>query len=199
MQIQFIRQLKKVLADVRFRQSLAYYWQTGLAWICTTITMNEVDLKSQSVSVQYDSMVLYPCFFVFNHIKKECKVQQFQEHSLFKLFPQTLSFIYILIVVCFQNGDTVHKLRFLVKMFFLIRTVPIMKRNVFWQVIFVYSLLDSLNSGLMIALQMQSIYSCIQVSEDFVSPEHIAQSFHLTHELRHQSKDEINYEDKFQV
>lgn len=92
-----------------------------------------------------------------------------------------------------------HKLRFLVKMFFLIRTVPIMKRNVFWQVIFVYSLLDSLNSGLMIALQMQSIYSCIQVSEDFVSPEHIAQSFHLTHELRHQSKDEINYEDKFQV
>lgn len=47
--------------------------------------------------------------------------------------------------------------------------------------------------------QMQSIYSCIQVSEDFVSPEHIAQSFHLTHELRHQSKDEINYEDKFQI
>ncbi|XP_069756869.1 probable JmjC domain-containing histone demethylation protein 2C isoform X3 [Narcine bancroftii] len=47
--------------------------------------------------------------------------------------------------------------------------------------------------------QMQSIYSCIQVSEDFVSPEHIAQSFHLTHELRQQSKDDINYEDKLQV
>ncbi|XP_051883340.1 probable JmjC domain-containing histone demethylation protein 2C [Pristis pectinata] len=47
--------------------------------------------------------------------------------------------------------------------------------------------------------QMQSIYSCIQISEDFVSPEHVAQSFHLTHELRHQSKDEINYEDKLQI
>ncbi|XP_067858715.1 probable JmjC domain-containing histone demethylation protein 2C isoform X2 [Heptranchias perlo] len=47
--------------------------------------------------------------------------------------------------------------------------------------------------------QMQSIYSCIQVSEDFVSPEHAVQSFHLTQELRHQSKHEINYEDKLQV
>uniref|UniRef100_UPI00398ED3DC probable JmjC domain-containing histone demethylation protein 2C isoform X2 n=1 Tax=Pristiophorus japonicus TaxID=55135 RepID=UPI00398ED3DC len=47
--------------------------------------------------------------------------------------------------------------------------------------------------------QMQSIYSCIQVSEDFVSPEHIVQSFHLTQELIHQSKHEINYEDKLQV
>ncbi|XP_067908532.1 probable JmjC domain-containing histone demethylation protein 2C isoform X3 [Heterodontus francisci] len=47
--------------------------------------------------------------------------------------------------------------------------------------------------------QMQSIYSCIQVSEDFVSPEHTVQSFHLTQELRHQSKHEINYEDKLQV
>ncbi|XP_059803336.1 probable JmjC domain-containing histone demethylation protein 2C isoform X3 [Hypanus sabinus] len=47
--------------------------------------------------------------------------------------------------------------------------------------------------------QMQSIYSCIQVSEDFVSPEHIQHAFHLTHELRHQSRDEINYEDKLQA
>ncbi|XP_078421997.1 putative JmjC domain-containing histone demethylation protein 2C isoform X2 [Cetorhinus maximus] len=47
--------------------------------------------------------------------------------------------------------------------------------------------------------QMQSIYSCIQVSEDFVSPEHTVQSFHLTQELRHQSKHEINYEDKLQI
>ncbi|XP_078079761.1 putative JmjC domain-containing histone demethylation protein 2C isoform X2 [Mustelus asterias] len=47
--------------------------------------------------------------------------------------------------------------------------------------------------------QMQSIHSCIQVSEDFVSPEHTVQSFHLTQELRHQSKHEINYEDKLQV
>ncbi|XP_072334913.1 probable JmjC domain-containing histone demethylation protein 2C isoform X2 [Scyliorhinus torazame] len=47
--------------------------------------------------------------------------------------------------------------------------------------------------------QMQNIHSCIQVSEDFVSPEHTLQSFHLTQELRHQSKHEINYEDKLQV
>ncbi|GCB73291.1 hypothetical protein scyTo_0006706 [Scyliorhinus torazame] len=46
---------------------------------------------------------------------------------------------------------------------------------------------------------MQNIHSCIQVSEDFVSPEHTLQSFHLTQELRHQSKHEINYEDKLQV
>ncbi|XP_048465111.1 probable JmjC domain-containing histone demethylation protein 2C [Rhincodon typus] len=47
--------------------------------------------------------------------------------------------------------------------------------------------------------QMQSIYSCIQVSEDFVSPEHTMQSFHLSQELRHQSRHELNYEDKLQV
>ncbi|GCC33582.1 hypothetical protein chiPu_0012052 [Chiloscyllium punctatum] len=47
--------------------------------------------------------------------------------------------------------------------------------------------------------QMQSIHSCIQVSEDFVSPEHSMQSFHLSQELRHQSKHELNYEDKLQV
>uniref|UniRef100_A0A4W3GCZ4 Probable JmjC domain-containing histone demethylation protein 2C n=1 Tax=Callorhinchus milii TaxID=7868 RepID=A0A4W3GCZ4_CALMI len=47
--------------------------------------------------------------------------------------------------------------------------------------------------------QVQNIYNCIQVSEEFVSPEHVVHSFHLTQELRHQSNQEINYEDKLQV
>ncbi|XP_063163651.1 probable JmjC domain-containing histone demethylation protein 2C isoform X3 [Candoia aspera] len=46
--------------------------------------------------------------------------------------------------------------------------------------------------------QVQNFHSCIQVTEDFVSPEHIAQSFHLTQELR-LSKEEINYDDKLQI
>jgi hypothetical protein len=36
------------------------------------------------------------------------------------------------------------------------------------------------------------------VTEDFVSPEHLVQSFHLTQELR-LLKEEINYDDKLQV
>ncbi|XP_066098649.1 probable JmjC domain-containing histone demethylation protein 2C isoform X2 [Saccopteryx bilineata] len=46
--------------------------------------------------------------------------------------------------------------------------------------------------------QVQNFHSCIQVTEDFVSPEHLVQSFHLTQELR-LLKDEINYDDKLQV
>ncbi|XP_031761211.1 probable JmjC domain-containing histone demethylation protein 2C isoform X2 [Xenopus tropicalis] len=46
--------------------------------------------------------------------------------------------------------------------------------------------------------QVQNFHSCIQVTQDFVSPEHLVQSFHLTQELRH-SKEEINYDDKLQV
>ncbi|KYO28173.1 hypothetical protein Y1Q_0006910 [Alligator mississippiensis] len=46
--------------------------------------------------------------------------------------------------------------------------------------------------------QVQNFHSCIQVTEDFVSPEHLVQSFHLTQELR-LSKEEINYDDKLQV
>ncbi|XP_074856286.1 putative JmjC domain-containing histone demethylation protein 2C isoform X2 [Carettochelys insculpta] len=45
--------------------------------------------------------------------------------------------------------------------------------------------------------QVQNFHSCIQVTEDFVSPEHLVQSFHLTQELR-LSKEEINYDDKLQ-
>lgn len=45
---------------------------------------------------------------------------------------------------------------------------------------------------------MQNFHSCVQVTEDFVSPEHLVQSFHLTQELR-LSKEEINYDDKLQV
>ncbi|XP_029787615.1 probable JmjC domain-containing histone demethylation protein 2C isoform X7 [Suricata suricatta] len=46
--------------------------------------------------------------------------------------------------------------------------------------------------------QVQNFHSCIQVTEDFVSPEHLLQSFHLTQELR-LLKEEINYDDKLQV
>ncbi|KAM9325387.1 putative JmjC domain-containing histone demethylation protein 2C [Gastrophryne carolinensis] len=46
--------------------------------------------------------------------------------------------------------------------------------------------------------QVQNFHSCVQVTQDFVSPEHLVHSFHLTQELRH-SKDEINFDDKLQV
>ncbi|KAM4636089.1 putative JmjC domain-containing histone demethylation protein 2C isoform 2-T2 [Discoglossus pictus] len=46
--------------------------------------------------------------------------------------------------------------------------------------------------------QVQNFHSCIQVTQDFVSPEHLVHSFHLTQELR-LSKEEINYDDKLQV
>uniref|UniRef100_A0A8C5M3C5 Probable JmjC domain-containing histone demethylation protein 2C n=1 Tax=Leptobrachium leishanense TaxID=445787 RepID=A0A8C5M3C5_9ANUR len=46
--------------------------------------------------------------------------------------------------------------------------------------------------------QVQNFHSCVQVTQDFVSPEHLVQSFHLTQELR-LSKEEINYDDKLQV
>ncbi|KAM3834661.1 putative JmjC domain-containing histone demethylation protein 2C isoform 5-T7 [Vipera latastei] len=46
--------------------------------------------------------------------------------------------------------------------------------------------------------QVQNFHSCIQVTEDFVSPEHLTQSFHLTQELR-LSKEEINHDDKLQI
>lgn len=59
------------------------------------------------------------------------------------------------------------------------------------------------NPGLILHLtfshpQVQNLHSCVQVINDFVSPEHVAHSFHLTQELR-SSKEEINYEDKLQV
>ncbi|XP_043912400.1 probable JmjC domain-containing histone demethylation protein 2C isoform X1 [Protopterus annectens] len=46
--------------------------------------------------------------------------------------------------------------------------------------------------------QIQNLHSCIQVTEDFVSPEHLNQSFHLTQELR-PLREEINFDDKLQV
>lgn len=46
--------------------------------------------------------------------------------------------------------------------------------------------------------QVQNLHSCVQVINDFVSPEHVAKSFSLTQELR-SSKDQVNYEDKLQV
>ncbi|PIO41194.1 hypothetical protein AB205_0196560 [Aquarana catesbeiana] len=46
--------------------------------------------------------------------------------------------------------------------------------------------------------EVQNFHSCIQVTQDFVSPEHLVHSFHLTQELRI-SKEEINFDDKLQV
>ncbi|XP_006835874.1 PREDICTED: probable JmjC domain-containing histone demethylation protein 2C isoform X1 [Chrysochloris asiatica] len=46
--------------------------------------------------------------------------------------------------------------------------------------------------------QVQNFHSCVQVTEDFVSPEHLVHSFHLTQELR-LLKGDINYDDKLQV
>ncbi|CAB1344054.1 unnamed protein product [Coregonus sp. 'balchen'] len=46
--------------------------------------------------------------------------------------------------------------------------------------------------------QVQNLHSCVQVINDFVSPEHVFHSFHLTQELR-SSREELNYEDKLQV
>uniref|UniRef100_A0A674MWP9 Probable JmjC domain-containing histone demethylation protein 2C n=1 Tax=Takifugu rubripes TaxID=31033 RepID=A0A674MWP9_TAKRU len=46
--------------------------------------------------------------------------------------------------------------------------------------------------------QVQNLHSCVQVINDFVSPEHVAKCFSLTQELR-SSKDQVNYEDKLQV
>ncbi|KAJ3608291.1 hypothetical protein NHX12_025340, partial [Muraenolepis orangiensis] len=45
---------------------------------------------------------------------------------------------------------------------------------------------------------VQNLHSCVQVINDFVSPEHVANSFHLTQELR-AATEEVNYEDKLQV
>lgn len=46
--------------------------------------------------------------------------------------------------------------------------------------------------------QVQNLHSCVQVINDFVSPEHVVHSFHLTQELR-SSCQEVNYEDKLQI
>ncbi|TNN62877.1 putative JmjC domain-containing histone demethylation protein 2C [Liparis tanakae] len=45
--------------------------------------------------------------------------------------------------------------------------------------------------------KVQNLHSCVQVINDFVSPEHVANSFQLTQELR-PSREEVNYEDKLQ-
>ncbi|XP_064172762.1 probable JmjC domain-containing histone demethylation protein 2C [Anguilla rostrata] len=46
--------------------------------------------------------------------------------------------------------------------------------------------------------QVQNLHSCVQVINDFVSPEHVVHAFHLTQELR-SSCQEVNYEDKLQI
>lgn len=46
--------------------------------------------------------------------------------------------------------------------------------------------------------QVQNLHSCVQVINDFVSPEHVSSSFQLTQELR-PGRQEVNYEDKLQV
>ncbi len=56
----------------------------------------------------------------------------------------------------------------------------------------------ALMSSLHPVLQVQNLHSCVQVINDFVSPEHVAKSFHLTQELR-PTKEEVNYEDKLSL
>ncbi|XP_054708176.1 probable JmjC domain-containing histone demethylation protein 2C isoform X2 [Uloborus diversus] len=47
--------------------------------------------------------------------------------------------------------------------------------------------------------QIQDLYSCVKVSEDFVSPESIGHSFFLTQEIRNLTDGPVNQEDKLQV
>jgi lysine-specific demethylase 3 len=47
--------------------------------------------------------------------------------------------------------------------------------------------------------QMKHILSCISLSSDFVSPEHISRSFYLTRQMRHLSEQQIPAEDKIQI
>ena len=49
------------------------------------------------------------------------------------------------------------------------------------------------------SLQMKHILSCISLSSDFVSPEHISRSFYLTRQMRHLSEQQIPAEDKIQI
>lgn len=55
-----------------------------------------------------------------------------------------------------------------------------------------------LTSSVHPVFQVQNLHSCVQVINDFVSPEHVANSFNLTQELR-PNREEVNYEDKLQV
>ncbi|XP_034021083.1 probable JmjC domain-containing histone demethylation protein 2C [Thalassophryne amazonica] len=54
------------------------------------------------------------------------------------------------------------------------------------------------NSSFLHICQVQNLHSCVQVINDFVSPEHVTNSFHLTQELS-PNNEEVNYEDKLQV
>lgn len=44
-----------------------------------------------------------------------------------------------------------------------------------------------------------NIFSCVKVSEDFVSPESVGHSFFLTQEIRNLSDAMINNDDRLQV
>lgn len=47
--------------------------------------------------------------------------------------------------------------------------------------------------------QVRNLHNCIKVAEDFVSPENVAECFHLTHEFRALSDTHANHEDKLQI
>lgn len=47
--------------------------------------------------------------------------------------------------------------------------------------------------------QVLNLFSCVIVSEDFVSPESVGHSFFLTQEIRNLSESPINHEDKLQI
>lgn len=44
-----------------------------------------------------------------------------------------------------------------------------------------------------------NIFSCVKISEDFVSPESVGHSFFLTQEIRNLSENVTNAEDRLQV
>ena len=46
---------------------------------------------------------------------------------------------------------------------------------------------------------MKHILSCISLSSDFVSPEHISHSFYLTRQMRYLSEQQMPAEDKIQI
>lgn len=47
--------------------------------------------------------------------------------------------------------------------------------------------------------QVRNLHNCIKVAEDFVSPENVSHSFHLTQEFRELSDTHSNHEDKLQI
>ena len=48
-------------------------------------------------------------------------------------------------------------------------------------------------------MQVYNLQSCVRVTEDFISAEHLGTSLALLRALRHEPESGVNYEDKLQV